>query len=269
MTAYKALTIAGSDTSGGAGIQADLKTLQELGVYGMTALTTIVAQDPHKDWFHAVFPQPVELVETQIETVLAGIGVDAVKTGMLGAESIIELVARKVQQYNITNLVVDPVMVCKGADEALHPEIDQCLRDVLVPHAYLVTPNLFEATQLSGVASIQTVDDMKEAATRIHDSGAKHVLIKGGHKLQSEKAVDLFYDGKEFELLEAEKIETPYTHGAGCTFSSAITAELAKGKSIKEAIHTAKQFITAAITHSFRLNQYIGPVRHGAYRTHQ
>lgn len=266
MTMKKALTIAGSDTSGGAGIQADLKTFQELGVYGMTALTTIVAQDPHKDWFHAVFPQPVDLVETQIETVLAGIGVDAVKTGMLGSQDIIHLVARKVEQYEISKLVVDPVMVCKGADEALNPETDQCLRDILVPKALIVTPNLFEATQLSGVRLIQTLEDMQEAAKRIHDLGAKYVLIKGGSKLQHEKAVDLLYDGREFEVLESEKIETPYTHGAGCTYAASITAELAKGQDVREAVRTAKKLITAAIKHSFPLNQYVGPIHHGASR---
>lgn len=265
MTMYKALTIAGSDTSGGAGIQADLKTFQELGVYGMTALTTIVAQDPHNSWFHAVFPQPVDLVEKQIETVLAGIGIDAAKTGMLGSQEIIHLVARKVEQYGITKLVVDPVMVCKGADEALNPETDQCLRDVLVPKALIVTPNLFEASQLSGM-SIQTLEEMKEAAKKIHALGPNYVLIKGGSKLQHEKAIDLLYDGQQFELLESDKIETSYTHGAGCTYAASITAELAKGKDVPEAIRTAKKLITAAIKHSFQLNQYVGPIHHGASR---
>lgn len=266
MNIYKALTIAGSDTSGGAGMQADLKTFQELGVFGMTALTVIVAQDPKRDWFHDVFPIDIKTLEAQIETVLSGIGVDAMKTGMLGSIEIIELVARKIEQYGLKNVVVDPVMVCKGADEALHPETNDCLRDVLVPKSLVVTPNLFEAAQLSGQSPIKTVDDMKQAAAKIHELGAKYVIVKGGGKLQHEKAVDVLYDGQTFEVLESDRFETTFTHGAGCTYSAAITAELAKGKPVREAIETAKEFITAAIRHSFALNKYVGPTHHGAYR---
>ncbi|MFD3446787.1 pyridoxine/pyridoxal/pyridoxamine kinase [Microbacteriaceae bacterium 4G12] len=265
MTLNKALTIAGSDTSGGAGIQADLKTFQELGVYGMTALTTIVTMDPHNNWSHNVFPISPETLKPQLETVIEGVGIDALKTGMLGSVDIITLVAETLEKHNITNVVVDPVMVCKGADEALHPETNDCLRDVLVPKALVVTPNLFEAYQLSGV-KIHTLDDMKEAAKKIHALGAKYVLIKGGSKLGTEKAIDLLFDGETFDILESEKIETTYTHGAGCTYSAAIAAELAKGTPVKEAIQTAKDFITAAIRHSFKLNEYVGPTHHGAYR---
>jgi pyridoxine kinase len=266
MTMKKALTVAGSDTSGGAGLQADLKTFQELGVYGMNALTVVVAQDPHNNWNHEVFPQDVGQLEKQMETVLAGIGIDAAKTGMLGRTEIIELVAKKVNQYQISNFVVDPVMVCKGADEALNPETDACLRDVLVPKALVVTPNLFEAGQLSGHGSITTIGEMKEAAAAIAELGAKHVVVKGGSKLDHDKAVDVYFDGEEFTLLESEKIDTTFTHGAGCTFAAAITAELAKGKSVKDAIHTAKEFVNTAIKHSFRLNQYVGPLKHIANR---
>ncbi|MFX3625058.1 MAG: pyridoxine/pyridoxal/pyridoxamine kinase [Ectobacillus sp.] len=265
MTLNKALTIAGSDTSGGAGIQADLKTFQELGVYGMTALTTIVTMDPHNGWAHNVFPIPASTLNPQLETVIEGVDVDALKTGMLGSVEIIELVAETLEKHNLTNVVVDPVMVCKGADEALHPETNECLRDILVPKALVVTPNLFEAYQLSGV-KISNLEDMKEAAQKIHALGAKYVLIKGGSKLGTEKAIDLLFDGKTFELLESEKIETSYTHGAGCTYSAAIAAELAKGKPVKEAIRTAKDFITDAIRYSFKLNEYVGPTHHGAYR---
>ncbi|WYP26183.1 pyridoxine/pyridoxal/pyridoxamine kinase [Alkalihalobacillus sp. FSL W8-0930] len=265
MKRYKALTIAGSDTSGGAGIQADLKTFQELGVYGMNALTTIVAQNPHSGWAHEVFPIDPAVTEKQIETVLAGIGIDAAKTGMLGSIKIIELVAKKVEQYNITNLVVDPVMVCKGADEALNPETDSCLREVLVPKAFVVTPNLFEASQLTGNGPITTVDQMKEAAAAIYELGAKNVVIKGGSKLDHSGAVDVFYDGNEMQLLESDEISTTYTHGAGCTFAAAITAELAKGASVQEAVYKAKGFITAAIKHGVELNQYVGSVSHGAF----
>ncbi|PHB89503.1 bifunctional hydroxymethylpyrimidine kinase/phosphomethylpyrimidine kinase [Bacillus wiedmannii] len=265
MTLNKALTIAGSDTSGGAGIQADLKTFQELGVYGMTSLTTIVTMDPHNGWAHNVFPIPAPTLKPQLETTIEGVGVDALKTGMLGSVEIIEMVAETIEKHNFKNVVVDPVMVCKGADEALHPETNDCLRDVLVPKALVVTPNLFEAYQLSGV-KINSLEDMKEAAKKIHALGAKYVLIKGGSKLGTETAIDVLYDGETFDLLESEKIDTTNTHGAGCTYSAAITAELAKGKTVKEAVKTAKEFITAAIRYSFKINEYVGPTHHGAYR---
>ncbi|MFJ5623620.1 pyridoxine/pyridoxal/pyridoxamine kinase [Peribacillus loiseleuriae] len=265
MTMKKALSIAGSDASGGAGIQADLKTLQELGVYGMTALTVIATMDPKNNWNHNVFPQDIKALEAQLETILS-VGIDAMKTGMLGSVETIELVGRTIDENGLKNVVIDPVMVCKGTDEVLHPETAIALREILTPRATVITPNLFEAWQLAQTGPIQTIDDMKEAAVKIHEIGAKYVLIKGGSKLNYEKAIDLLYDGKEFEILESDKIETAYTHGAGCTYSAAITAELAKGTSPKEAIYTAKEFITEAIRHSWRLNQYVGPVMHGAYK---
>ncbi|WP_409303316.1 pyridoxine/pyridoxal/pyridoxamine kinase [Peribacillus sp. SCS-155] len=267
MTMKKALTLAGSDSSGGAGIQADLKTFQELGVYGMTALTTIVTMDPKNGWSHNVFPQETSTVEAQLETILS-VGIDAMKTGMLGSVEIIELAARKIDELDLSNVVIDPVMVCKGEDEVLHPETAVALRDVLVPRATVVTPNLFEAWQLSGIGPITTVDQMKEAAVNIHELGAQYVLIKGGNKLKHEKAIDLLYDGETFEILESERIDTAYTHGAGCTYSAAITAELANGKSVRDAIYTAKDFITEAIRYSWKLNEYVGPTMHGAYRTY-
>jgi pyridoxine kinase len=258
------MTVAGSDSSGGAGLQADLKTLEEFGIYGMSALTTIVTMDPKNGWSHNVFPTPVEIVEAQMETILS-IGIDAMKTGMLGSVEIIELVARKIDELKLDKVVIDPVMVCKGEDEVLHPETAVALRDVLVPRATIVTPNLFEAAQLAGTAPIKTIDDMKNAAEKIHALGAKNVLIKGGNKLNHEKAIDLFYDGNEFEILESEKIATTNNHGAGCSSSAAITAQLAEGKSIREAVHIAKDFITEAVRYSWKMNDYVGPVNHGAY----
>lgn len=268
MTIKKALTIAGSDTSGGAGIQADLKTFQERDVYGMTALTTIVAMDPDQ-WNHLVFPIPVETLEAQLNTVFAGIGVDALKTGMLGSVEIIELIAHKIEQFQLKQVVIDPVMVCKGTDEVLHPETAVALAEVLVPKALIVTPNLFEASQMAAYGPIKTVDDMKEAAVRIHQMGAQYVLIKGGAKLAHEKAIDLLYDGKTFEILDAEKQETSHIHGAGCTYSAAITAEIAKGANAREAVLTAKSFITEAIKHGFPINRFVGPTMHSAYRKHR
>ncbi|MBM4761609.1 pyridoxine/pyridoxal/pyridoxamine kinase [Bacillus sp. B15-48] len=263
MTMKKVLTIAGSDSSGGAGIQADLKTFQELGVYGMTALTSIVTMDP-SDWHHLVFPQPVEHVEKQLNTILS-VGIDAMKTGMLGSVDIIELVARKIDEHQLERVVIDPVMVCKGEDEVLQPENTDAMRELLLPRATVVTPNLFEAWQLAQTGPIKTVEDMKEAAAKIHDLGAKYVMIKGGSKLEHEKAADLLYDGKEFRLYESEKFATTYTHGAGCTFAAAITAGLGKGLPAEEAFTLAKNFVTEAIHHGFKLNEYVGPVMHGAY----
>jgi pyridoxine kinase len=268
MTLKKVLTIAGSDTSGGAGIQADLKTFQELGVYGMTALTTIVTMDPKNHWHHNVFPIALSTLETQLETILS-VGVDAMKTGMLGSVEIIELAAKVIDENKLTNVVIDPVMICKGEDEVLHPETAEALRDVLVPRATVVTPNLFEASQLAGTGPICSIDDMKAAAEKIHSLGAKYVLIKGGSKLGHEKAVDLLFDGQEHMLFESEKVSTTFTHGAGCTYSSAITAELAKGKNVVEAVTVAKEFITEAIRHGFQLNEYVGPTMHMAYRNKQ
>lgn len=266
MKVYKALTVAGSDTSGGAGLQADLKTFQELGVYGMTAITVIVAQNPQNEWAHDVFPLPLEVLEAQLETVLAGIGVDALKTGMLATSEVISLVAKKIDQYKVKNVVIDPVMVCKGTDEVLHPESAISIREELAPRATIITPNVFEATQLSGIAAIRSVEDMKAAAEKIFALGPKNVLIKGGSKLGTATAVDVLYDGNEFEVLESAKIDTPYTHGAGCTYAAAITAGLAQGLPVRAAVKQAKAFITAAISHSFPLNSYVGPTYHAAHR---
>ncbi len=266
MTMKKALTIAGSDSSGGAGIQADLKTFQELGVYGMTALTTIVSMDPKNHWHHQVFPIALETVEAQLETIIS-VGIDALKTGMLGSVEVIELAARKIKENNLKNVVVDPVMVCKGEDEVLFPEHTVAYRESLLPLATVTTPNLFEAAQLAQMGPIRTVDEMKEAAKKIHDLGVQYVIIKGGSKLVGmEKAIDVLFDGKEYQIIENDLIDTTYTHGAGCTFAAAITAELAKGKSVLEAIETAKQFITEAIRYSWKLNEYVGPTMHGAYK---
>ncbi|MEI7024211.1 pyridoxine/pyridoxal/pyridoxamine kinase [Paenibacillus sp. y28] len=266
MSLKKVLTIAGSDTSGGAGIQADLKTFQELDVYGVTALTTIVTMDPDNHWAHGVSPVPLATIEAQLKTVLDGVGVDALKTGMLGSVDVIELVAHTLQSRGLRRIVIDPVMVCKGVDEPLHPESNAAIRELLLPLADVVTPNLFEAAQLAGRASIQTLEHMKEAAQVIHALGAKHVLIKGGAKLDEPQAVDLLYDGASFQLFESEKVSTTWTHGAGCTYSAAVTAELAKGGNVQEAVNTAKAFISAAIQNSFSINSFFGPTRHSAYR---
>ncbi|WP_370576253.1 pyridoxine/pyridoxal/pyridoxamine kinase [Neobacillus niacini] len=260
----KTLTLAGSDTSGGAGIHADLKTFQELGTYGMTAHTSIVTMDPSASWKHNVFPIATDVVDSQLQCAFS-VGLDAMKAGMLGSVEIVELGAKYIDQYKLENVVIDPVMVCKGEDEVLLPETVASCRELLLPRAMVVTPNLFEAGQLSRMGPIKSVDDMKRVAEKIYDLGAKHIVIKGGRSLQHEKAVDLFYDGNEFIQLETGKIDTTYNHGAGCTFAAAITANLANGKSVLDAVVHAKEFVAAAINHGWKLNEFVGPVMHGAY----
>ncbi|QBP42161.1 pyridoxine/pyridoxal/pyridoxamine kinase [Paenisporosarcina antarctica] len=259
----KTLTIAGSDTSGGAGIQADLKTFQEHGTYGMNALTVIVTMDPENGWSHGIYPISVETLQAQLKTALST-NVDAIKTGMLPTVEIIQTAAEAIDQSAVKNVVIDPVLVCKGEDEALFPENVDAMVKLLLPRALVVTPNLFEAGQLSGLETLHTIDDMKRAAAKIHEAGAKNVVIKGGKQLQHDKAVDLFFDGSTYTLLESQKTDTTYNHGAGCTFAAAITANLANGLAVKESVIEAKKFVSAAIANGWKLNQYVGPVMHGA-----
>lgn len=262
MTIKKTLTIAGSDTSAGAGMQADLKAFQEHGTYGMVALTVVVTMDP-QTWSHTVTPLPTELLQKQIDTALST-GVDAIKTGMLASEEIIQLASEAIQKSATDIVVIDPVMVCKGEDEVLNPGNTEAMIKYLLPYATVVTPNLFEAGQLAGTKTPKTIDEMKAAAVKIHELGAKNVVIKGGKALQHEKAVDLFYNGDQFYLLETDKVASTNNHGAGCTFAASICANLANGLSVTEAVIEAKEFVAAAIEHGFALNDFVGPVMHGA-----
>jgi hydroxymethylpyrimidine/phosphomethylpyrimidine kinase len=260
MAVSRALTIAGSDSGGGAGIQADLKTFTVLGVYGMSALTAITAQNTLG--VHGIYDLPLEAIEKQIDAVASDIGVDAVKTGMLSSDAIIETVARKIKENNIANLVVDPVMVAKGGARLLQEDAQNALIQHLLPLATVVTPNLPEAEVLTGF-SIRTVEDMKEAARKIHSFGAKNVVVKGGH-LEGD-ALDILFDGSNFSEFVTTRHETKHTHGTGCTFSAAITAELAKGRSVTDAVATAKEFITCAIRDTLGLGHGHGPTNHWAY----
>ena len=262
MVLKKTLTIAGSDTSAGAGMQADLKTFQEHGTYGMVALTVVVTMDP-KTWSHQVTPLPTALLQQQIDTALST-GVDAIKTGMLSTEEIIKIASEAIKTSNAKNIVVDPVMICKGDDEVLNPGNTTAMVEHLLPYATVVTPNLFEAGQLASVPTPKTIEEMKVAAQKIHALGAKNVVIKGGKALQHEKAVDLFYDGESFKLLATEKVVSHYNHGAGCTFAASICANLANGLSVHEAVIEAKEFVSAAIANGWALNEFVGPVMHGA-----
>lgn len=267
MTAlHKAMTIAGSDSSGGAGMQADLKTFEELGVYGMTALTCIVAMDPHNDWFHNVFPIDMQVVEKQLETIVEGVGVDAMKTGMLGSSVLVELVARTIDKYQLKNVVIDPVMVCKFSDEIMVPDSAQAIKELLVKRCDIITPNTIEAAYLAGMPVVKSLEDIKEAAGRIKELGAKHVVIKGGERMDHDEAIDVFYDGRSFKEMAVKKIYPSYNHGAGCTYSAAITAGLANGLGMEQAVEQAKAFITAALRHSFVLNKYTGCTNHTAFK---
>lgn len=263
MTLKKTLTIAGSDTSGGAGIQADLKTFQEHGTYGMTALTVVVTMDPDNHWSHGVYSLPIDVLKAQIKTALST-GIDAIKTGMLSTEEVIQTAGEAIAESGLDHVVIDPVMVCKGEDEVLNPGTVDAMIQYLLPKAEVVTPNLFEAGQLAGTRTPRTIEEMKEVAKKIHAHGARNVVVKGGKQLDHPKAVDLFYDGQTFTLLEAEKTETYYNHGAGCTFAAAITANLANGLDVKEAVLEAKKFVSSAIANGWKLNDYVGPVMHGA-----
>jgi pyridoxine kinase len=262
MTLKKTLTIAGSDTSAGAGMQADLKTFQEHGTYGMVALTVVVTMDP-ENWSHSVTPLPTELLQQQLDTALST-GVDAIKTGMLSTEEIIQMASQAIQKSGTDKVVIDPVMICKGDDEVLNPGNTTAMINYLLPYATVVTPNLFEAGQLAGMPTPQTIEDMRLAAQKIHSLGAKNVVIKGGKALAHDKAVDLFFDGSEFKLLETDKVASTYNHGAGCTFAASVCANLANGLSVEEAVIEAKQFVSAAIKHGWALNEHVGPVMHGA-----
>ena len=254
---YKALTIAGSDSGGGAGIQADLKTFAARGVYGMSAITSVTAQNTVG--VQGVFDIPSAFIARQIDSVLSDIGAHVIKTGMLSSAEIIVAVADRLQHYYGIPLVVDPVMVAKGGDPLLAPDAVSTLIERLIPLATVVTPNLNEAKALTGL-DITDVNGMKEAARRIREMGTSCVVVKGGH-LEGQ-AIDVLYDGDTYELFEAERIDTVNTHGTGCTFASAVAAELAKGLDIKNAVAVAKAYLTDAIQHAGSIGGGHGPVHH-------
>jgi hydroxymethylpyrimidine/phosphomethylpyrimidine kinase len=262
---WRALTIAGSDSGGGAGIQADLKTFQEFGVYGMSAITAVTAQNTLG--VHGVYPLDAHAIVAQIKAVLDDIGADAVKTGMLFSAEIIEAVAETLQAYRVDNIVVDPVMVAKGGARLLEESAIGALRARLIPLATIVTPNIPEAEVLTDM-SIRTLDDRKRACEKIAKMGARAVIVKGGHDT-GEEAVDVLYADGEWSFLKARRIDTRHTHGTGCTFSAAICAQLAKGKAIADAVRSAKQFISLAIEHAKGIGQGHGPTNHWAYRLMQ
>lgn len=255
----RAMTIAGSDSGGGAGIQADLKTFTAFRVFGMSVVTSVTAQNTVSVLGKSDLSS--EFVELQIDAVLGDIGADAVKTGMLSNKSIVLSVARKLKEHGIKKIVVDPVMVAKGGDTLLDSEAVDVLAGKLLGLAYIVTPNIPEAKELSGIR-ITTLEEMKEAAVKIKKLGPAYVLLKGGHLEDMPDAVDIFYDGSRFYELKAPRIETANTHGTGCTYSAAVCASLARGFSPLDAVKEAKDYITFAIKRSFDLGKGHGPLNH-------
>jgi len=254
-----ALTIAGSDFGGGAGIQADLKTFQAFGVFGMSVLTSVTAQNTVG--VRGTHDIPPDIVGEQIDAVMEDIGADAAKTGMVSSKEIIEVVADRVEKYRIANLVVDPVMVAASGDRLLRKDAERSMTEVLLPLALVVTPNVFEAEIISGT-TIENLEGAEKAAKIIRGMGPKFVLVKGGH-IEGREAVDILFDGKESRLLKAEKIDTANKHGTGCTFSAAIAACLSKGMSVNDSVEAAKDYITRAIHDApANIGKGSGPVYH-------
>ncbi|MDJ0330082.1 bifunctional hydroxymethylpyrimidine kinase/phosphomethylpyrimidine kinase [Planococcus sp. S3-L1] len=258
------LTIAGSDSGGGAGIQADLKTFQELDVYGTSVITAVTAQNTMG--VSAIYPMSAQAVHMQLKAVASDFELTALKTGMLFNSEIIKEVATAIHKFDWKNVVVDPVMIAKGGADLLQQEAVDAVKTHLLPLALLVTPNIPEAEALTGIP-ITDVSSRQHAAEKILSLGAKSVVIKGGHAMDRDYAEDYFLqaNGESF-VYRAARISTKQTHGTGCTFAAAVTAELAKGQQLKDAIFTAKQFIQAALSEPLNIGQGYGPTNHAAYK---
>jgi hydroxymethylpyrimidine/phosphomethylpyrimidine kinase len=254
-----ALTIAGSDSGGGAGIQADLKAMEANGVFGLSVLTAITAQNTQA--VTAAFDLPADIIEAQIDAVADDFEIAAVKTGMLSSVAIITVVATRIRQWSLRPLVVDPVMVSKTGFSLLKDDAVEAVREHLLPLARLVTPNAHEAERLTG-QRVQTLAEAEAAARAIHAMGPQAVLVKGGHLEDLHEAVDVLFDGEGVHHFPSERLDTPHTHGTGCTYASAIAARLARGEELRTAIEHAKYYVTEAIRHGFALGRGRGPTNH-------
>ncbi|HCW53294.1 MAG TPA: bifunctional hydroxymethylpyrimidine kinase/phosphomethylpyrimidine kinase [Clostridium sp.] len=255
---FRALTIAGSDSCGGAGIQADLKSFQANGVYGMSAITAVTVQNTMGVF--GIQDMSPEIIEGQLNAIFEDIRVDAIKIGMVSKIESIKAISRALRKVsNLPKIVLDPVMISTSGYNLLSKDAKDTLVKELFPLAELITPNLPEAEEILG-CKIETVEEMKDATKKLMELGTKSVLVKGGHL--KDDATDLLYDGKEFILLPQEKIDTVNTHGTGCTLSSAIAANLAKGMNMKDAVIEGKKYITSAIKHGFKLGKGVGPTNH-------
>jgi hydroxymethylpyrimidine/phosphomethylpyrimidine kinase len=255
----RALTIAGSDSGGGAGIQADLKTFAAFGVYGTSAITAVTAQNTVG--VTAVQALPAEIVTAQIEAVASDIGADAVKTGMLATSAIVEAVAAAIEALDLPNVIVDPVMIAKSGDRLLDAEAHAAMHGELFPRARLITPNIPEAEAFSGL-TIRSLADARDAAKRLHAHGPRAVLVKGGH-LPGDEVVDVLYDGHTLREFRGPRIPGPNTHGTGCTFASAIAAGLALGLDLERAIADAREYLAGAIAHGPAIGFGHRPLDHG------
>jgi len=253
----KVLTIAGSDSSGGAGIQADLKTFSAHGTFGMSVITAVTAQNTQGVF--AVQDIDVDIITKQIAAIFDDISVDGVKIGMVSRSETIRAIASGLIHYKAQNIVVDPVMISKSGYYLLQKDATLALVSCLLPLATVLTPNIPEAEEISGL-KIQSLKDMEEAARKIHALGPRYVLLKGGHR--EADATDILFDGEKFEHLVTPRIATHNTHGTGCTLSSAITANLAQGYGVQEAVSRGKKYIHTAIKHSFSIGKGVGPVHH-------
>lgn len=257
----KTLTIAGSDSGAGAGIQADLKTFAAFGIYGTSVITALTAQNTKG--VEGILNIPPSFVEKQIDTVMSDIKPQTWKTGMLVNDEIIEVVFHKVKEYQIKNLIIDPVMIAKGGDYLLSEDAIVHLIKNLLPLSLVVTPNCHEAEVLTGI-KIQTVSDMKQSATVLYKMGAKNIIIKGGHLPDHMEAIDVFYDGNKFYEMHSKRIKTNNTHGTGCTFASAVAAGIAKGYSVLYAVRNAKKYIDKSIRSAIymQIGKGHGPLNH-------
>ncbi|EAX47718.1 phosphomethylpyrimidine kinase [Thermosinus carboxydivorans Nor1] len=253
----KALTIAGSDSSGGAGIQADLKAFAANGVFGMSVITAVTAQNTQGVF--AVQDIDPAVIAKQIEAVFEDIEVDAVKIGMVSRIETIETIAAGLKKYRARNVVVDPVMVSKSGYHLLNPAAESKLTALLLPLATVVTPNIPEAEVITGM-KITSLQDMEEAAKMIHCFGPQNVLLKGGHR--TDDATDILFDGNTFRYFSSPRIATTNTHGTGCTLSAAIAANLARGYAVYDAVALAKEYITTAIAHALAIGKGVGPTHH-------
>jgi hydroxymethylpyrimidine/phosphomethylpyrimidine kinase len=252
-----AMTIAGSDSGAGAGVQADLKTFAALQVYGVSTITAITAQNTLGVF--GIHEVPVPMIEAQIRAVVTDIGVDTVKTGMLSSVAVIESVVRSMREYELKRIVVDPVMIAKGGDRLLQASAVEAIREILLPIALVATPNAEEASVLTG-QQIHTLSDAKKAAEMIFSFGPKWVVIKGGHF--GNDATDLLFDGTDFTEFSTPRVITTSTHGTGCTFASAIAAELAKGEPVTQAVNKAKAYVLASIKSASPIGAGHGPMNH-------
>ncbi len=259
MTPVKILCIGGSDSSGGAGIQADLKAISACGCYGMSVITALTAQNTLG--VQDIYPVSPKFVAQQLESVLNDIGADAVKTGMLLTAGIVQIVVKKIKEYNISKVVVDPVMIAKGGCSLMQDKARETLVKKLLPLAFVVTPNISEAERLTR-SKIKSVDEVKKAAALIHKLGAKNVVIKGGHfpGAKQSGAVDILYDGDKYYEFTEKWIDTRNTHGTGCTYASVLAAEIARSENVIAAVGKAKKLVTEAIKNSIKIGAGHGSV---------